>query len=336
MKLSMSFGQRLSRLLWRTSLHPPTQALQLQIMPRCGQLSIHSLHLEDRRAFEWVQQLAGVTFSRMERLSILFSVHGVSCPVGCQYPLLRSLTLGRGTAQWASSILPSASSTLTSFSLKNMHTTHSLSLFDMFTALQSVPNLERLSLDEVAWSHSVPKDGIPAFVPLIKLAFLSLTSSDHIFEFIRPLQLPRLAELVIVDVSEDLGPVFASLAQKTTAIEILATGMWEDQCGMSSEEGLVTLLEKQRILKSLSLANAPVGHILVQRLPRLQGDRSTYGWICPQLARLELSMRFVSPHQVQMIVESRSAVGCRLDILTLIEWVECAFDIEFLGQSVGS
>ena len=288
---------------------------------------------ENHRGLEWVGRLAGRTLQRLEIFHVQVSKHGTPFPPTCSLPHLISLALGRGTCIWASVILPTTSSRLKSFSLQNVQASYAVRISEMLEALRSAPGLEQLRVDEVEWTPSDAKEDIPPPVNLPNLVSLSLTAVGDIFGFIQPLQMPRLTELVVGDILDDLGPVFTEFAQKTSTIQRLTTGFWEEEYMAQSENGFITLLEKQTTLRSLAVGQASIDRILVQHL--MKSADGSDDWLCPELVSLELPIRLVSPEAVRAMVESRSAAGMQLDSLTLVGKVESCWDREGLSQHVG-
>ena len=100
-----------------------------------------------------------------------------------------------------------------------------------------------------------------------------------------------------------------------------------------SETGLIALLEKQRSLKSLRIGQASVSSQLVQRLTAPPSEAKC--WLCPQLVQLELPADLAAIQQAQMMVESRSAAGLRLDTLTLVGRVDPGWNLDVFSRNVG-
>ena len=313
------------------------QDAMLPILARCGTLSFSCLQKdpEDSRGLEWVKKLDGQTFHRLEALSLHFSTHDIEFPSTCSFPRLRSLGVSRGTCKWPLAIIPRSSPTLTSFSLSNVSSSYSLSILDVLSALISAPSLEHFELYEVEWTQPNGDTGIPLIVNLTNLVSLSLTSVDDAFDIIQPLQIPRLRKLAIGDVNGDLGPVFADIARKTSSIQQLTTGLWEDHFVADSEMGLIELLEKQRELQSLVVGNASLSRALIQRLtPYLTTNGSADDGLCPQLTSLELPAHLECVQEIHTMVQSRFAAGMQLKALTLIGAVDSSWDIESLALYV--
>ena len=195
------------------------------------------------------------------------------------------------------------------------------------------PYLEHLELYEVEWTQ--PDTDIPPIINLANLISLSLTSVDDVFDIIRPLQMPQLRILAIGDVDDNLGPVFADIACKTSSIRQLKTGLWEDNFAAESEIGLTELLKKQRELQSLVVSNASIGRAFIQRLtPCLTTNDSVDDRLCPQLTILELPAHSDWYQEVYMMVQSRFAAGIQLKALTLIGVVDSSWDMESLALYV--